>query len=90
MVTCPADRCSKPISLMDRAAHRDGKSLRIDQALAVTSTAEDYLDCIRDFRAQNVDRLASYRQRGQGEFTHNLERGCSIHNDLAFRAVKTR
>lgn len=39
-------------------ANWDGKSQGIDQVLTAAFNAEDYLECIKDLRARNVDPLS--------------------------------
>jgi len=40
---------------LTKVAHRDGTSQDIDQVLATAFGADDYLDCIKDLQARNID-----------------------------------
>ena len=66
-----------------KIANWDGESQDIDQALVAAFKADDYLDCIKDLQAQNID---------PPSYINNLDKvnlHCSIpkHRDPRFMTI---
>ena len=53
-----ARRSTSALISLTKVAHRDGTSQDINQVLATAFRADDYLDCIKDLQARNIDPLS--------------------------------
>ena len=75
----PATTTTEAVSasiFLDKVVHWDGSLHDIKQVLNAAFDANDYLDCIRDLQAQNIDPLL---------YINSLDRvgSCSIFGELS-------